>query len=541
MLRYPSTRFAEALRSGELEPYDGPFGPEEASHLLRRATFGTNPTRLTRSIDAGLVDSLDLLLDAPVRRSEPLNVREMRDANVPVGESWVKAPALDDFDVRSYRYQSLQAWQLENYYEADFNVGGRMAFFWHNHFSVNRNGDPRAYYQYLAKLNAYATGNFQELIEEVAILPQMLTFLNGKDNAARDPNENFARELLELYTIGKGPLVAPGDYTTYLESDVRTVARALTGWRVAGVNSTEQGVVPTAYFTEARHETEELTLSDRMGGTVLTSRGADNYKQVIDAIFGRPYAAHHLCRKLYRYFVYYRVDDTVEREVIEPMALALRQANYEVAPVLRLLLGSRHFFHVRFRGTLIKSPLEAVIDATLGLGYSPPPDDPEQRYWFFRKLSQNCAAQEQDLFYPPTVAGWKAFYQAPQYNRTWVNAASLQRRTATVNQTTDWGFRHNGFSHKADLLHYISDIEDATDPNALIAAVAARLFSKPLSEGQRDALKDVLIPGLPDFEWGVEYGQYLDQPEDTNLERSVRNKVRDLVRAMLTSAEGHLA
>lgn len=522
-----------------LAPYTGPFGQAEANHLLRRTTFAVSQARINEAIDNGLEGSLDQLLQSIGDFGEPVNPYFTDDPNVAVGESWVNSPVVQGVNVNAYRGQSLQGYIMRHLLEGGFSLSPRMWLFWHNHFAVIRPSERRVVYKYYKLLHDYSLGNFRNLIKEITIDPSMLVFLNGNQNRSGNPNENYSRELLELFTLGKGDQVASGDYSTYTEDDIRAISNALTGWQTRNLNSSVIGENPTALFNSNRHDPAPRQLSHRFDNKVLSVVGEDAYKEVVDTIFEHPLSAHYLCRKLYRWFVFYEIDATVEAEIIAPMAQALRDNDFEIAPVLRLLLGSEHFFDVRHRGALIKSPIDYVADATTGLGFQPSPDL-LMTYGFYRRLNVEASEQLLSLDSPPSVAGYPAWHQAPQYNRIWINASTLASKTDFIGFVTGNGIFHDGNRSRPDFITYIEDFDNATDPNDLIDEMGLRILGEPLTTTQIDALKEILIPGLPDFEWTVEYSEYLSNPDDLDMRQAVSRKLDAVVSALLNSPEFHL-
>ncbi|MFK8056464.1 MAG: DUF1800 family protein [Saprospiraceae bacterium] len=522
-----------------LTPYQGSFGQAEANHLLRRTTFAVSQARVNEAINKGLEGSLDELLKTPGDFGEPLNPYFTEDPNVAIGETWINAPSLEDVSVNAYRGQSLQGYIMRHMQEGGFSISGRMWLFWHNHFAVTRTGERRIVYKYYKLLHDHCIGNFRSLIKEITVDPSMLSFLNGNQNKAGNPNENYGRELLELFTLGKGDQVASGDYTTYTEDDIRALANALTGWQTRYFNQTDPALQPESYFNSNRHDPAPRQLSHRFDNKMLTVAGEDAYKEVVDTIFDHPQSAHYLCRKLYRWFVFYDIDATVEAEIITPMAQALRDNDFEVEPVIRLLLGSEHFFDVRHRGALIKNPIDYIADMTTGLGFIPDPDI-LLTYGFYRRLNVEAAEQLLPLENPPSVAGYPAWHQAPQYNRIWINASTLSSKTEFVGFVTNNGIFHDGNRVRPDFITYIEDFDNATDPNDLIDEMGLRIIGEPLATAQVEALKEILIPGLPDFEWTVEYSDYLSNPDDMDMRNAVARKLDAVVSALLSSPEFHL-
>ena len=530
-----------ATSAPALAPYAGDFGRAEAWHLLRRATFAATAEQVDRAVAAGLAATLEHLAGADEDFAPPINYDFPDDPYVPIGETWVDAPYLPGVDVSSYRIASYYRWLVDNFLSAGTSLERRLMLFLLNHFGAAGEGDVRVVYDWYELLRAGTRMSFEELVRAVTIHPLMLNFLDGRTNSASSPNENYARELLELFTVGKGPLVGPGDYTNYTEDDIRAIARALTGWRVRGEYGADPDTRPESYFRVDRHDTGDKQLSERLGGFRLGDSGAAEYGAVVDAVFTYGDVASHICRKLYRWFCFYDVTDEVEQTVIPAMAEAFVTADYQLSAPVTLLLGSAHFYEQRFRGALVKSPLDEACDLTVGLGIERPATLDDQA-WLLGTIGYICGREGMGLVTPPSVAGFKAFHQDPLYNRFWINAATLQSR----HDHAAWGF-FSGYTRdggppvaRVDLLAYIARLENPSDPNALVAEVAEHLLPVSLLPSQLEALKAALIPGLPDFEWTVEYGKHLDDPEDDMLRDAVRWRLTNLFYTIANAAEFHL-
>ncbi|MCB0871736.1 MAG: DUF1800 family protein, partial [Solirubrobacterales bacterium] len=161
--------------------------------------------------------------------------------------------------------------------EEGISLREKMTLFWHNHFAVSNVNDPKFLYRHVELLRNFAWGNFRELMKEITVDPTMLRFLNGNQNTRTAPNENYARELMELYTLGKGDLAGPGDYTTFTEDDVIQMAKVLTGWRDRGFNTVNPDVNVESFFTLNRHDTGSKQLSHRFNNEVITNLGDQEY------------------------------------------------------------------------------------------------------------------------------------------------------------------------------------------------------------------------------------------------------------------------
>jgi uncharacterized protein (DUF1800 family) len=400
--------------------------------------------------------------------------------------------------------------------------------------------DPIFQYHHLNLLRTFAWGNFKELVKRMTIDPLMLRFLNGNQNTRTGRNENYARELLELFTIGKGPLAGPGDYTYYTEKDVSEIARILTGWRDSGYRFTNASVKPGAYFTASLHDTGTKTLSHRFGNASISNQNENEYKTIVDIIFREEEVAKFICRKLYRWFVYYRISANVENEIIVPMAKILRDNNYEIKPALLALLSSSHFFDVQNIGPLIKNP----IDFTLGILRQTEvalPTNQNLKHNVLMTLFRTVALQQMEYLNPPDVAGWKAYYQEPAFYRIWINATTLGERMKFSDRFALDGHRYNNFLIRLDALGFIKKLENPEDPDSLLEEIAQLLLPQPLTATQLKDLKEILIPGLPDYEWTIEYNLHLNRPNDTALKNAVEGKLRNLFKAFFSMAEFYLS
>ena len=386
-------------------------------------------------------------------------------------------------------------------------------------------------------LRENSLNNFKQLAKEITINVNMLLYLSGAQNTNAAPNENYSRELLELFTIGKGDAVGNGDYTNYTEDDVVEMAKALTGWRVRGLANPD---TLTAFFSNNKHTSGDKNLSHRFNNAVISENGENEYKDLIDKIFEQEECSRFITRKLYRWFVNSDITSEIETNIIEPLALIVRTDNYDITGALKVLLASDHFFSTTF--CMIKSPIDLIFSATKSLLLTAPTTSLEEEYDFALILYAACTELEQSVFHHPDVAGWKAYYQEPLYYKTWVNNFLLPKRLEYCKILVTGGdliIDNNSYTVPplVPVLLIANDITDAQNPNTLITELANRMFNYDISQGQIDNLKEILIPGLPDFEWTVEYSNFLANPTDDALRISVDNKLRNLISTMVQMSE----
>lgn len=261
----------------------------------------------------------------------------------------------------------------------------KLALFWHGHFATNEDKvrDYRKMLQQLELFQREGLGNFRTLLVGIAQDPAMLAFLDAGVNVKGSPNENFAREIMELFTMGVGH---------YSEQDIREAARAFTGWNFEGL---EFRVDPD------KHDDGEKT--------VLGQTGRFDGVEVIDIILAQDVTPRFIATKLYRFFV----RDEVSSELAAALGERLREVDYELAPFLETLLLSEDFYAEASVGTRIKSPVELVVSTYRKLGLTNVPGAPD-----FNLLT---GALGQRLMHPPTVAGWS-------YGRSWITPSLLIER-----------------------------------------------------------------------------------------------------------------
>jgi uncharacterized protein (DUF1800 family) len=535
-----------ARTTAGLEPYGGTWGRDQAAHLLRRTMFGAAKADIDLLMTKNANDAVDLLLAPQAdETSMPLNV-DSRDM-VPVGTTWVNSLYRDTsttFTPTSVRIASMKAWWTGLMLNQPVNIREKMTLFWHNHFVTEMGvvNDPRYSYWYLAVLRQNATGNFRSLVRQISLQGAMLRYLNGNTNTKSSPNENYGRELQELFTIGKGPEIAPGDYTNYTEADVKAAAHVLTGWRD---KTNADGTVGSAnsMFDLTRHDTTNKQFSADYGNTVITG-GNDGLRELDDMltmIFAQRETARFISRKLYRWFVYYVIDATTETNVIEPMASMLLANGYEIGPVLSVLLKSAHFFDPVNMGCQIKNPIDFLVGTCRQFGMVFPTAPVTTQYAMWTYLVNQAAAMNLKLGDPPNVAGWAAYYQTPEFYELWINSDTLPKRTRWTDAMIGSGYTTASTTIKIDPNAFAATLTNPGDPNVLIDEATQLLFAIPATTNQKTLLKGVLIPGLPDYEWTAAWDDYVANPGDATKAAGVRSKLQALFAYMMQMPEYQLA
>ncbi len=529
------TKNSEAPMLPTLNPYQGQWTFGDAAHLLRRTTFGPTYLAIKEAESQGLDATMEqLLMDTPLPPL-PINYYFEDDPTTAIGETWVhKAHDRTIRNLNTSRKVSLNGWQMGLFNEGGVSIREKMVLFWHNHF-VTSDVELAAYnFQYLDTLRRNALGNFRTFAEEITVAPSMLRYLNGNENTREAPNENYARELLELFTIGKGNTVGSGDYTTFTEEDVVALAKSLTGWQ-----SRDNDGVASGVFRTNRHDNTDKQLSHRFDNVVISNGGAEEYKQVIDIVLQQYETARYISKRLHIWFVGADIDADIEANIIDPMAALIRDNNYELKPAIKALLTSEYFYQASIRGCMVNHPIDFLFKLVNTFEVALP-NNIERKYRAWVEIHRAAQDLDMTILVHPSVAGWKAFHQAPQYYDVWANSVSLPQREKIINTLLDGLSTGGQRVIQIDPLAVISKLENPLEPDDLIKDLANTLFPNPISEGQITFLKEILIPGLPDYEWTVEYSDYISDPDSEDKRIGVENKLKALFSTMLKMPENYL-
>jgi uncharacterized protein (DUF1800 family) len=522
-----------------LTPYTGPWTMAEVKHLLRRAMFSATKADVEYFVNAGMASTISELLTPEAVPSPPIRTytdAEFTDADVPFGQTWVSAPF--NPQATGVRMKSLKAWWTGLILNQGRSIQEKMTLFWSTHFTTETAGVPVPQFSYKTNVlyRQYALGNFKTLTKQITIDPGMLMYLNGYLNTNVAPDENYGRELQELFTVGKDPNGIP----YYTESDVQMAAKILTGHTINP--STLQ-----YYFEPVRHDIYYKVFSSHYNNITIPGRtgaaGATELDDLLDMIFVREEVALNVCRKLYRFFVYYEIDSAAETNVIQPLAAIFRNNNYEILPVLSALFNSEHFYDSLNRACLIKAPLDFLVSFCKDYGVVfPDSSDLTGQYnmWFY--LSQFGAILTQNIGDPPNVAGWPAYYQEPQFHEIWINTTTLPYRNMFTDAMLYFGLTYMGNTIQADVVGYTETLSDPLDPNNLIQEVIDRHYGVDVSQNIKDYLKSILLNGQTnDSYWSVAWDDYINDPGNMTYYNIVLTRLRSMYKYLMNLSEYQLS
>lgn len=400
-----------------------PWSRELSAHLLRRAGFGPNWAEIEQALAAGPAAAVDgLLAGGP---ASPSFYEETESTFRPL--------------IASGNLQHLPAAWLYVMLRTPHPLREKMTLFWHGHFATSAAKVTNAgmMYQQNTLLRRHALGPFRPLLEEAAKDPAMLIWLDSATNHKAHPNENFAREVMELFSLGLGH---------YTEHDIKEAARAFTGWEVRRERF---------WFNPSQH--------DKSVKTVLGRSGDWTGDDVIGILLEQPAAAQFIVRKLFRYLI----SDIAEPPdaLIEPLAAGYRDRQYDTIWLLRTLLGSNLFYSPHSVGQKVKSPVEFAVGLLRSL------EGTANTY----SLADDLRQLGQGIYYPPNVKGWDG-------GKEWVNAASLLTRANLA-----WSLvsgTDGRYERKVPLVDVVNRNAPAAGNNAAQSArwLADLLIAAPLPE-----------------------------------------------------------
>jgi len=362
---------------------------QDARHLLSRTGFGGAPAdirELARLDREATVDRLLAGVGTVARTSPPSAVLNalppaegMKGLSVEQKKAFKQERREDAFELKGWWYQELLA--------TPSPLTERMTLFWHNHFtsSFRKVKWPALLYHQNVLLRHHALGSFRDLLFQIAKDPAMVLYLDTQTNHKDHPNENFARELFELFTLGEGQ---------YSEIDVKEAARAFTGWQAEIRSGGGFAFNPRQHDGGVKH--------------VLGKTGAFGGEDILAIALDQPACARHLTAKLWREFV----SDEPDARAVDRLAAEFRNSGYQIAPLLRGLLTLPQFWAPEARGVLVKSPVELLVGTVRLLNL--PVKDPVLLANYGKRL-------EQDLFDPPNVKGWPG-------GTRWITSATLLNR-----------------------------------------------------------------------------------------------------------------
>ena len=464
-----------------LRPYkptaEQPFDRVKAAHLLNRAGFGGTEAEIEQVLKLGPQDAVDWLCDFPDAPAEEQSRSDVPDLSSIEGyprdfrELQQKYRGMTPEERMQYRQMLQRAnreavsatagWWLRRMAHGPYPLQEKLTLFWHGHFTTSAKDERAALLMWMQNelLRRNVLGNFREYVRQISRDPAMLDYLNNQQNRKKRPNENYARELMELFTLGIG---------NYTEHDIREAARAFTGWAHDG---------DEFIFRKYDHDEGEKQFFGK--------RGNFDGDDVIDIILNHPACARYIASRFWTYFAY----EDGEPALLESLGQHLRESKWEMRPLMRTMLTSHAFYSERAIGSQIKSPVQLVVGTVRMLGVEMPP---------VRAIQGALNQMGQVPLEPPNVKGWPG-------GRQWINTSTLFVRYNTAMRLVGDGGqparlvrgnrdrrRGGGGAAGGDANVTFAVQKGGNDPLAVVNYWVARLIQRPIDEEKKQILIDAL-------------------------------------------------
>lgn len=408
---------------------------QRMAHLLRRAGFGADQ----ETVLACLQEGFDATIHKLVHYEEALGPNDLQ--------------TMEDRQIGDILSQNniadLQVWWLNRMVQTDRPLQEKMTLFWHGHFATaySKVNSARLMFQQNQLFRRHAVGNFRDLTLAVSKDPAMIWYLDNNTNRKGHPNENYARELMELFTLGIGH---------YTEQDVREGARAFTGW-------TFNRLTGQFVFLPRQHDDGIKTFLGRTGNF--------NGDDIVNILMEQPSCAPFICTKLFKYFIH----ENPTPDEVRPFAEVFRRSNYEIKPVLEAMFRSKVFYSPKAMWSKVKSPTEFVVSAVRSTGAQVP----------VRFLPAAMRSMNQELFNPPSVKGWDG-------GLTWINTTTLMTRFNFAMQLARLNEENQPLL--ASLEQQMAD-RQLKEPEQIVDYFTQRILHRPVSPKTRTILVNYLNTG----------------------------------------------
>ena len=449
------------------------WNQSSAEHLLGRTMIGPTYNDIIDSTNNRLNYTVSTLL-GELETPEPPG-------------SWVEDPAPawdqltdDEVDELMQQYRDhmgeMATWWIIRMTQNSKNITEQMTLFWHNFFATAQSKVffPQAMYEQNKIFREYGLGNFKELLRRVTFGPAMMIWLDIHRSKKHNPNENFSRELMELFTLG---------VDNYSQNDIVEASRAFTGYVTNGVetNYDYENLVGNDIHWDEWH--------DFGNKTVLGQTGQWTGDDIINIILEQENCAKHICRRIYKWFVY----ENVNESVVEEMADVLRDNNYEIRPALEFLFKSEHFYDNNYRGALIQNPIGFLPGLIRKFGM--------QNFTFPDGfLLRSVGVLGMTPLEPPDVNGWIGY-------RSWINSITLPLRKLVGCSLVTGSSPFGSFDFTVDVRSMAQSMYSSNDPGyaseQIVRKLALVLIGIPLSNELETRMLDILLDGAEPYDWNI--------------------------------------
>ena len=575
--------------SYSLEPFNGEFGYSQKKHLLNRSLIGYSNDHLKALDDMNLKQAIELIFSKEDEPNEPTydfyyiaDKESIINGQISKGvpekyAKWVENG--EPYQHINYTLMEsaqsrlgMNAWLLKNFANQDNSIHWRLTLFIFTIIPVYEGlgGGSKFTYEYFLKLFNHSYASYKDLIYQITTDFGMLRYLNLDFSKKENPDENFARELLELYTVGKE------GGAKFSESDVKEISKILTGWHCGadswlyferkGLTRDEQS---DQYFSDGplfswfdseNHDSSDKQLSQYFNNQIIKGKegedGKNELNDLLNVIFQNEDTSKYISRRIYQFFVNPIIDDQIEEKIISPLSKIFIDTNYNIAETTKVLLSSKHFFDSSNYNSMIKSPLEFFMSIFKELhlknvknptAYEPGgggfdihyalKDLKSKDFFIYRQLYDHIQQSGYDITFPPSVSGWKPYYQKPIFDMFWINTYTIKKRAQLTGfiigefhvYLRGIGGGGNGSSViKSDIYEYISAIEDFKNIDSFLNGICNRFLNSEVGDETKNLLKNSILNEKNDLYWKQLIEDY-ELKRSRNEYDSLKNRVKPLL------------
>ena len=567
-----------------LAPYTGEFGDAQKKHLLKRTMVGYASRHLKDLEGLTMDEAVDKIMTFH-EMGEPVNTyyvdlppeaykEKYGNEDVYPGEPFISRPYVErvsptiDEASGNERWDAIYSWIYESIYSQPTSISWKLFIFLHNLTPVIDFGSHKKVYSYLRLVYEGSFRSYRQYIYDLTLEPLMLEYLNLALSRKETPDENYAREVQELFTVGKRP------FSRYTEGDVQSAARVLVGWRYDYDKSARsEGWEPHVMFNDWNHDTGDKVFSEFYGNRIIRGRegqaGKEELDEFLDMIFETEEVAIYLSRRLFQFFVYPVLSDHIEENIIKPLAEVMRSNGYNLAETLKVLLKSEYFYSSELYNAIIKPPLDFTLalykefDILQGSLWAYDQELQEQfnsifqedrgyfneKFYnsdyiknnFFKSLSWRLNSQGMRIMEPPSVSGWPAFYQEPVYDLFWLNSVTIKEKKGVSEGISKYGLWVNdNVSLRPKLDSFLESFENPSSLDSFLDEVSDRFLGGPIPERAHERIKkSVLGEDLNENYWTQAVNNFLSNKSKDHY-YTLFNRIEKFLSLVLELNEIHV-
>ena len=570
-----------------LAPYTGEFGDAQKKHLLKRTMVGYASRHLKDLEGLTMDQAVDMImtfheLGEPVNNyyfelppeayREKYGTDDVGPREPFVSETYIgrlENNNFSDFQGQE-RKDAIYSWMYHSMYNQPTSICWKLFIFLFNLTpTLDFHSIHKMIYSYIHLVYHGSFRNYRDYIYDLTLEPYMLEYLNLQLSRKETPDENYAREVQELFTVGKRP------FSKFTEGDVQAAARVLVGWRSKfwEENAMGPGWEPVIEFQDWNHDTSDKQFSDFYGNKIIRGRegeaGREELDEFLDMIFETDEVAIYLSRRLFQFFAYPILNEHIEEQIVKPMADIMRSNGYNLAETLKALLKSEFFYSEELQNSMLKAPLDFTLaiykefDILNGELWTYRQDEQRdynsmfseeasffnpnyfeqdfRKFRLFKDLGWNIQNQGMNIFNPPSVSGWPAFYQEPVYDLFWLNSVTIKAKKRFTESTAWVGVWIEDHVHlRTNFINFINGFSNPESLDAFLEELADRFLGGSIPEKAKERIINTVFGDhFNRTYWTEAVINYKANPNRENYS-SLYHRVSDFMRLIFQLNEIHV-